>query len=381
MHTISLPAPKNSPSENSTVTLDVQGSLVVVGANGSGKTRLGSWIEFSSEHGAHVRRISAQKSISMPSSVSSIAAEQALHTLLIGSNIDPQHRRPMDINQRRSHRWRNNPVITPLNDFEQLLTYLFSDNNESNAKYVELVWHEKRQGQPFSSPFETKLLALQRIWQATLPHRKLHIGSGDVKTSLLEGSESKESAYNASEMSDGERVTFYLIGQALSAPENGMIVVDEPELHLHRSIQTRLWDAIETERSDCLFVYLTHDLDFAASRVSSTTIWLESYDGGEWKWREVEQPDGIPEQLYLEILGGRKPVLFCEGDKGSLDYFVLQKAFPDFTIAPCGNADGVIQAAIAFSNLNSLHSLECRGIIDRDFRSDGEVSWLASVPA
>ena len=185
--------------------------------------------------------------------------------------------------------------------------------------------------------------------------------------------------YNASEMSDGERVIFYLVGQALSAPENGIIVVDEPELHLHRSIQARLWDAIEAERSDCLFVYLTHDLDFAATRVAATKVWLESYDGTRWEWQEVEEAEGIPEQLYLETLGGRKPVLFCEGDKGSLDYFLFQKAYPGFTVAPCGNAYAVVQATRTFAAFEHLHHHACHGIVDRDFRVDAEVQWLEGM--
>jgi len=156
-------------------------------------------------------------------------------------------------------------------------------------------------------------------------------------------------------------------------------VVDEPELHLHRSIQARLWDAIEAERSDCLFVYLTHGLDFAASRVTATKVWLESYDGTRWDWQKVEEAKGVPEQLYLEILGGRRPVLFCEGDKGSLDYFLFQKAYPDFTVAPCGNAYGVVQATRSFAAFEHLHNYACRGIVDRDFREDAEVEWLKGM--
>lgn len=70
-------------------------------------------------------------------------------------------------------------------------------------------------------------------------------------------------------MSDGERVIFYLIGQCLAAPENGIIVIDEPELHLHKSIQIPLWSEIEKLRNDCLFVYLTHDVDFASAKENS----------------------------------------------------------------------------------------------------------------
>jgi ABC-type cobalamin/Fe3+-siderophores transport system ATPase subunit len=283
LRTISLPAPKDFPSENSTVTLDVQGSLVVVGANGSGKTRSGSWIE-TNDNGndpVHkVHRISAQKSLSMPPSATSIDVDYALQSLIHGISTNNIQKTDIHSHTRYYLRWSQNPVTGLLNDFQQLLTYLFSEFNDTNAIYVQEV---ESLPQRRITPPETKLRATQRVWEKMLPHRRLQVGGGKVETLVPNSLEAEESErkYNASEMSDGERVVFYFIGQALSAPENGIVVIDEPEIHLHRSIQTRLWDAIETERSDCLFVYLTHDLDFAASRVSSTTIWLESYDGGE----------------------------------------------------------------------------------------------------
>ncbi len=108
-------------------------------------------------------------------------------------------------------------------------------------------------------------------------------------------------------------------------------------------------------------------------------MWLEGYDGARWEWHVVEETEGIPEQLYLEILGGRKPVLFCEGDKGGLDYFLFQKVYPGFTVAPCGNAYGVVQATRSFAAFGHLHNHACRGIVDRDFREDAEVEWLKGM--
>lgn len=376
LRSLALPSPKSAPpSEGPTTTVQSEGPIVIVGANGSGKTRLGTWIEFESEHKERVRRISAQKSLAMPESATSVAVDRALTDLLYGyADVppDPGSR----LSHRRAYRWGQNPNIAPLNDFDKLLTYLFSEANETNAKYVDKVERERERR---IEPPETKLRATKRLWEAVLPHRILLIGGGKVETRVVGESGAEGDPYNASEMSDGERVIFYLIGQALSAPEYGIIVVDEPELHLHRSIQARLWDAIETERSDCLFVYLTHDLDFAASRIAATKVWLESYDGDRWDWHEVEEAKGIPEQLYLEILGGRKPVLFCEGDKGSHDYFLFQKVYPDFTVAPCGNAYGVVQATRSFAAFEHLHNHACRGIVDRDFRDKAEVEWLENM--
>lgn len=70
-----------------------------------------------------------------------------------------------------------------------------------------------------------------------------------------------------------------MIGQCLISPENTVIVIDEPEIHLHKSIMYKLWDKIEEFCPTKTFIYITHDLDFAASRKEATKIWIKSYDG------------------------------------------------------------------------------------------------------
>lgn len=79
---------------------------------------------------------------------------------------------------------------------------------------------------------QTKFEKLEEIWNRILPQRKLEI-SGDNITASIPGS---NKPYNASEMSDGERAIFYLIGQCLTAATDSLIIFDEPELHIHRSL-------------------------------------------------------------------------------------------------------------------------------------------------
>ena len=172
-------------------------------------------------------------------------------------------------------RWGQRPNTYLLNDFGRLLGYLVTEDYEKSTRYRQ----DARQSVDRVEPPETKLDVVKRIWEGVLPHRRLRITGNRIRTAI---SDQSSTTYAATDMSDGERVIFYLIGQALSAPENGIIVIDESELHLHRSIQATLWDKIEAERPDCLFVYLTHDLDFAASRVAATKICLRSFDGHAW---------------------------------------------------------------------------------------------------
>ena len=110
-------------------------------------------------------------------------------------------------------------------------------------------------------------------------------------------------------MSDSEKLVFYLIGAALCACPNALLVIEEPETLLHNSIKNQLWDEIEAIRPDCTFVYLTHDIDFATSRSDSKRIWIRSYDADHsvWDYELIESNESFPEEVYMEILGSRKP--------------------------------------------------------------------------
>lgn len=230
----------------------------------------------------------------------------------------------------------------------------------------------------YEVPPERKLDAIQRIWERVLPNRELVLGGHKVEVRKRGATEN----YSPHEMSDGERVIFYLIGQCLCAPKDGVILLDEPELHLHRALQTRLWDAVEAERADCLFVYITHDLDFAASRKGGTHVWLSEYSGGEsWEWNEVPADDTLPESLLLEILGSRKPILLVEGKAGGSDERLYRALYPEHHVMAFGSCGNVIHATASCRRLKEQGRLnvDAVGLIDRDGRSGEELATLATM--
>src|SRR2546429_9989820 len=103
-----LPPPITQPPSGQ-VVIASERVVVIVGANGSGKTRLGTWIEFNSEYTPAVHRISAQKSLEMPKFSSTSSLERAKAQLLYGH---PEG----TLDSRRGHRWQNNPNTSLLND-------------------------------------------------------------------------------------------------------------------------------------------------------------------------------------------------------------------------------------------------------------------------
>jgi hypothetical protein len=313
-------------------------------------------------------RIAAQKALNIPESVNSTDLDRALSDLYCG------HQNATLENfgsYKENHKWGGKPAITLQNDYSKLLVALFSEENEVSRKYRE----DSKNSQVKIRVPKTKLDKAKEIWKEMMPHRKLVIEKGKIQTK----SDVKDSQpYHASEMSDGERVVFYLIGQCLSAPKNGVIVVDEPELHLHKSIQYTLWNKIERERSDCIFVYLTHDIEFAVSRNGFKKIWLKNYDGTNWEWDKLEENTGVPEELSLEVYGSRRKVLLVEGENGREDVRFYQNIFEDFLIKPCGSCEKVIEYTKSFRGNKEFHSLEIFGLIDRDRRIKDEIESLES---
>jgi predicted ATP-dependent endonuclease of OLD family len=67
--------------------------------------------------------------------------------------------------------------------------------------------------------------------------------------------------YNLRQMSDGERTVLYMAARVMTA-DHQVILVDEPELHMHSRLSVQLWDEAEKLRPDCRFVYITHDAQF-----------------------------------------------------------------------------------------------------------------------
>lgn len=335
-------------------------NLLFVGANGSGKTRLGTWLDMNSPDQAQVFRISAQKSLSMPDTTTPTSIELAKQDLVFGHP---------NAGQNKHNRWQNKPATFFLNDFQKLMVFLFSDETEENAKFKVA----QRQSTIKLEPPLTRMDKLKQAWERILPHRELVVGGLRIQTQVR-GDGSK--IYNSSEMSDGERVIFYLIGQCLAAPQDGIIVIDEPELHLHKSVQAPLWAEVERLRPDCLFVYLTHDVDFAVAQEGAQRVWLKSFDGTSWDWELIADNDDLPDDLLIEVLGSRKPVVFVEGVNGSHDVSLYREILTSFLVIPRGSCDQVIQAVRSLRSNIQLHHLQVYGLIDRDRRTAPELTAL-----
>ncbi|WP_116495355.1 AAA family ATPase [Balneicella halophila] len=148
----------------------------------------------------------------------------------------------------------------------------------------------------------SKLDTAIEIWNSLIEHRVMYINESNE---LNIKDPSKQEEYPAYRMSDGEKNILYLIGRVLLAKEDSVIIIDEPEMYLHKSIVNKLWDKLELLRQDCIFIYLTHDLDFASSR-KANKYWIRDFKYPMiWDINAIPENE-IPENLLMKLLESRK---------------------------------------------------------------------------
>ena len=360
MCNVNIPRKDNSNLE---LTLKAGKTTIIIGANGSGKTRLAVYLEDKLGEKAH--RIAAHRALNLNPNVDKIPETKARQYLTYGNSWDG-----ISISSRKDYRWGNKAPTSLLNDFDRLLQYLFAQQNN-----LAVENHQKRNRGEEITNSKAKLDILQEVWERLLPLKKLHITADDIRVSSI-GIESAD--YSASEMSDGERAVFYILGQVLSANEGSILIFDEPELHIHKSIISNLWDEIEKLCPDCSFLMITHDIEFAATRVAKKYVVRNYYSDPAWDISEIPDSE-LDEQTITLILGSRKPILFVEGDKTSLDMETYRLCYPEWTVIPKGSCKDVIQAVSSLRKLNEdmpILNIKCAGIVDRDTRDSSQIQEL-----
>ncbi|MCH5238936.1 MAG: DUF4435 domain-containing protein [Muribaculaceae bacterium] len=256
-----------------------------------------------------------------------------------------------------------------VSELEKLIFMLFVDEFEHLLKLKDKC----NKGNLHKFP-TSKLDKLKNVWEKIFPGNRIVTSDGNLMFSTGAG----DDLIPAERLSQGEMAVLYYVAGVLYAMPRAVIFVDAPSLFLHPSILNALWNSIEALRPDCTFVYNSVDVEFVSSRTRNIILWVKSFDAQKFKWDyEILSPGEINEDIFIDLIGTRKPILFIEGDlTHSIDAKLYPLVFPDYTVKPLGSCDKVIETTRSFNGLTNLHHLESHGIVDRDRRTTQEVAYL-----
>ena len=177
--------------------------------------------------------------------------------------------------------------------------------------------------------------------------------------------------YSAAELSDGERNALLIAGNVLTASSGTLLVIDEPERHLHRSIISPLLSQLFERRSDCGFVVSTHDHDLPLEMPGARILLLRAcnFNGQNvqsWEADELPVETPIDDHLKRDLLGARRRILFVEGTTSSLDKPLYNLIFPMVFVIPKGSCRDVEHAVVGVRAGEGFHWLRAFGIADGD---------------
>lgn len=341
--------------------------ITVVGANGAGKSALATWLAERTDEN-RLRRVLAQRRVWFQSS---------------GPSISPADREKYFLYMESWDRSADSRIVDHADAYRGDIAMfdLLGKIGAENRKASDLV---HRGGLPTQSDIDAlgsrvsdrlnSVLERAGIivtielteWQAFVAkHRELGV------------------EYPIAQMSDGERAALLLAAEILVSPAGSIIMLDEPERHLHRSISARLIEALVDARPDCAFVIFTHDLDLAgemAARPGKVYVTLGvAWDGTNpqhWQIQQLESSSSVPASARQSILGGRRQILFVEGVASSLDVALYRVLFPDWAVTPSGSCESVIRSVTGLSGSDAYHWVHAAGIVDGDGRGPDERAAL-----
>lgn len=183
--------------------------------------------------------------------------------------------------------------------------------------------------------------------------------------------------YYVEDASDGEKSIIQFILFILLCPKNSFVFIDEPESHFNTALLNELFNILEKEREDIVFIYCTHNIDFIELRTNAKLIYLEKFDGTDWTINEFNSFDEISIENIINIVGTKKDILFIESEKGKLDYRIYCSLFKDYKVIPVSSCDKVINNCKIINGGSYLNlNRKTYGIIDNDFKNQSEIEKL-----
>lgn len=187
--------------------------------------------------------------------------------------------------------------------------------------------------------------------------------------------------YSVAELSDGERSAFLIAADVLTAASGSLVIIDEPERHLHRSIISPLLSLLFARRKDCAFVVSTHEVMLPVHNPGAQTLLLRScrYEGSTpsgWQADFLPPDASIDDELKRDILGARHKIILVEGTQESLDAPIYSLLFPQVSVIPKASCRDVEHAVRALRDSGETHWVSAWGIVDNDQRSADDVARL-----
>ena len=331
--------------------------IVIIGENGSGKSTLASFLKNSDFENITV-----------------IPPQKILY-YISESDLEYETKKSIAEFQKKDYKKEYSKDLTHHTNILELIQMFTKTVKGLKNEHIKTLSnrHENNQDNNRDTDFDV----FKSIVKEILP---------DINFKIVDGQEiiveKQDEEYEINNLSDGEKaVVFYTI-MVLFAKKDNYIIIDEPETFLNSAISERLWKLLSEKREDCQFVFISHNIEFITSLDNVQKLWCKKFVNFEnFRIETIDENEiGLPSELVAQLVGNRKKVLFCEGEK-SLDYKLFSQLFgKEYNVYSVGGSSDVKKFTRAYNKIKNVWIGEAIGIIDRDFLDENKIENIHPLP-
>ena len=276
------------------------------------------------------------------------------------------------------------------NRWQDFMNYIHQKSAARDKKLAEVM---KRSpdlfGRQILEKYPDPLEKYEEIFESILPGKKLlPIDPASPKAFHFSDDDGQRLPFTA--LSSGEQeVIKVLFDVARKDIRHSVIIVDEPELHLHPTLAFKLIETLKNIGDHTnQFLFLTHSPDLISTYYSTGDVYFIDHSSGvhnqahrlsDLNHEHHEVASLIGHNLGLFAVG--KKLVFVEGEESSIDRLTYQKiaqtVSADIRVIPTGSVLNIL----ALSNIEAqirkaIFGVDLYMIRDRDGLSDQQVAQL-----
>jgi predicted ATPase len=288
-----------------------------------------------------------------------------------------------------TYSWYLSPFI---NRWQELVNKIYKKAAARDQKIARFVKDDpKRPGLDALHAYPDPFLPYQEMFAQLLPGKTLEpIDPKSPREFHYLVGESQPLPFST--LSSGEqevvKVAFDLVWKRIT---HSIILVDEPELHLHPTLTFRLVETLKGFRGGTnQLVLFTHSADLLSTYYSTGSVYFIDSSANETNQAQQLSTLAATHTAVARAAGANlglfavgKRLVFVEGREASVDRLVYHKvaqaAFPDSYVMPMGSVENLIALRSVVDELaNAIFGIDLFLIRDRDGLSDELITSLES---
>lgn len=276
-----------------------------------------------------------------------------------------------------------------INRWQDFINYIHQKSAARDKKLADELKKNPKNGEKIINENPDPFEKYKKIFSELLPGKRLlNIDPAQPREFQYKDESGQSLTFNT--LSSGEQeVVKILFDVARKDIRHSIIIVDEPELHLHPTLTFKLIETLKNigEYTN-QFIFLTHSADLISTYFSTGNVYfIDSVQSGAnqaHKLSDLNHSHHNIVQLIGQNLGlfavGKK-LLFVEGENSSIDrltyHTIAQSVDSEIKVIPVGSVFNIMTLnSIEEQIRNSIFGINIYMIRDRDGLSESQISEI-----